>query len=234
MMRHVAANTLTLLILGLVLLFGLIVWGQSQFRAAGPLTAPLRFEVERGEGLSSVADKLAAAGAIGNASVFRIGARYAALEDGMRFGEYEFPAGISMEGILRAAQRGRQRRAAGDRAGGLDQLAGGRGAEGARGPGGRDRGGAAGGEPGAGGLRLPARRGRGRRCWTGCGRSRSEILAEAWAGRDPELPVASPEELLVLASIVEKETALPEERGRIAGVFANRLRRGMRLQTDPR
>jgi len=60
-----------------------------------------------------------------------------------------------------------------------------------------------------------------------------QALEQAWEGRDTGLPVASPYELLILASIVEKETSLDEERGQVAGVFARRLERGMRLQTDP-
>jgi UPF0755 protein len=58
-------------------------------------------------------------------------------------------------------------------------------------------------------------------------------LAEVWANRDEGLPIETPEEALILASIIEKETAIAAERGTVASVFVNRLREGMRLQTDP-
>ncbi|MFT5867565.1 MAG: UPF0755 protein, partial [Gammaproteobacteria bacterium] len=63
--------------------------------------------------------------------------------------------------------------------------------------------------------------------------AQSQILAEAWAGRADGVPLASPQEALILASIVEKETGLPEERRQVAAVFVNRLNQRMRLQTDP-
>lgn len=58
-------------------------------------------------------------------------------------------------------------------------------------------------------------------------------LDETWKGRAVGLPLETPYELLILASIIEKETARPDERGQIAGVLIRRLQRGMRLQTDP-
>ena len=63
--------------------------------------------------------------------------------------------------------------------------------------------------------------------------AQSKILAEAWANRVDGLPLASPEEALILASIVEKETGISEERRQVASVFVNRLNMGMKLQTDP-
>jgi UPF0755 protein len=63
--------------------------------------------------------------------------------------------------------------------------------------------------------------------------AQERILAEAWENRVDGLPLSSPEEALTLASIIEKETSVPDERRQVASVFVNRLNRGMRLQTDP-
>lgn len=64
-------------------------------------------------------------------------------------------------------------------------------------------------------------------------RAQGARLAEAWAQRDPTVPLKTPYEALILASIVEKETGQAAERSLVAGVFVNRLRRSMLLQTDP-
>jgi UPF0755 protein len=60
-----------------------------------------------------------------------------------------------------------------------------------------------------------------------------EKLNEVWAGHDSDIPLQTPQQAVVMASVVEKETGKPEERPRIAGVFYNRLRLNMRLQSDP-
>lgn len=64
-------------------------------------------------------------------------------------------------------------------------------------------------------------------------RAMRQRLDAAWGSRMPNLPLTDAYQALILASIIEKETGVPQERGEIAGVFVNRLRQGMRLQTDP-
>ncbi|MFN3858691.1 MAG: endolytic transglycosylase MltG [Caulobacter sp.] len=63
--------------------------------------------------------------------------------------------------------------------------------------------------------------------------ARDEVLATLWSKRKPGLPIRSPEEAVILASIVEKETGVAAERPQVASVFVNRLNRGIRLQSDP-
>jgi UPF0755 protein len=63
--------------------------------------------------------------------------------------------------------------------------------------------------------------------------TQKRVLAEIWERRNPDIPVRSPEALVTLASIVEKETGRADERSRVAAVFTNRLRQRIKLQSDP-
>ncbi len=63
--------------------------------------------------------------------------------------------------------------------------------------------------------------------------AQKRALAEIWERRSPDLPIKTPEQLVTLASIVEKETGKPDERSRVAAVFVNRLRQKIKLQSDP-
>jgi UPF0755 protein len=232
MMRHVAANALTLLIVGLVIAFGIATWAQNAYRQPGPLLEPLDFQVERGATLAAVADGLAEQGAISNETVFRVAARYTKLDQGLKFGEYSIPAGASMQDILQLLNRGgnvvRQvvvpegltswqvvelLNAQEELSGEITAIP----AEGTLAPAGYDF------QRGDSRADLIER----------MQAEQKAILDAAWANRAPDLPLASEQELLTLASIVEKETAVPDERRRVASVFVNRLERGMRLQTDP-
>jgi UPF0755 protein len=231
-MRNLAANVLSILIIaGLVLLVAMGL-AKREFSAVGPLQEDVVVLLPKGAKLSDTSRLLALHGAITSEALFRLGARYRGEDRAIRYGEYRIPAGSSMEEILAMLVRGDTVLHRVTVAEGLtsyqiveilrqNELLTGEIAE------------------------LPPEGSLAPETYTiERNQSRSEvlklmtehqaaILAEAWERRAPDLPLKSPEELLVLASIVEKETGIAEERGRVASVFINRLRRGMRLQSDP-
>ncbi len=205
-----------------------LVW--TALRAPGPLAEAAAVVVPRG-GAEEIAAALAARGVVGDPRLFGLAALLTRAEGPLRAGEFLFPARVSVLGtlgVLRAA-RPVQRRLTipeGSLSGQIARLL--ERAEGLTGevP------------PIAEGALLPetysyqwgdSRASLARRAQEAMDRA----LAEAWAARAEGLPLASPREALVLASLVERETGVAGERGVVAGVFVNRLRRGMPLQTDP-
>ena len=98
--RHIAANALTLIIVGLVLLGGVLGWAQREFSGEGPLESAMCLRVDRGSTLLAVSRDLEAHGAISSGTIFRIGARYTEKADQLRFGSYILPEGASMQQIL--------------------------------------------------------------------------------------------------------------------------------------
>ncbi|SET83269.1 endolytic transglycosylase MltG [Oceanicella actignis] len=231
-MRHLAANALTLLVVLGVALAAAVGWGVRSFHAPGPLEAPATVILDKGDSLAVASRKLAQSGAISDPLIFRLGARYRGDAGRLRFGEYEIPARASMAQILDILVSGRavqhlvtipegltswevvQRlNAAEILSGEIAEIP----EEGSLAP---DTYAVARGESRAALIaRMQA--------------AQERILQEAWAARDKDLPLASPREALILASIIEKETGVPDERRVVASVFVNRLRKGMRLQTDP-
>jgi UPF0755 protein len=230
-MKNIAANVLTILIVvGLVFLGGL-GYARQQVTAPGPLAEPMRMTVERGARLTEVADQLAEAGAIESPRLFRLAARYSGKATDLKFGEYEIPAGASVEEVLALVTTGGNVHYNVTVAEGLttalaiarieeSEFLTGEISE----------------MPAEGSL-LPetysVSRGMTRQeLVTRMQADMQAVLDEAWENRAPDLPLKSKEEMLILASIVEKETR-PEEHKKVASVFINRLNRGMKLQTDP-
>ncbi len=231
-MRNVAANVFSILIvLGLVLVMA-IGLAKREFAAPGPLRDDLVVQVPKGAGLKDTSRLLALHGAIGSEFLFRLGARYRRQDRAMRYGEYLIPVAASMEEVLAMLVEGKTVLHKVTVPEGLTsfqivELL--RGSEILTGE----------------IVEVPAEGSLAAETFTiERNQSRSDVLkqmsemqaavlAEAWETRAPDLPLASPEEALVLASIVEKETGVAEERAQVASVFINRLKRGMKLQSDP-
>ncbi len=204
--------------------------GIARLNAHGPLAADQAVVVPRGSP-ARVAETLQQAGVVRHAPTLRIAALLTSADGPLRAGEFLFPAQGSLAQVLAVLRQGRpvQHRltlpegltAAAvalllDRTDTLDGDA----------------------VVPAEGQMLPEtylhERGTPRAAMVDrATRAMDRALAAAWDSRAPNLPLASPRDMLVLASIVERETAKPEERARVAQVFINRLSRGMRLQSDP-
>jgi len=288
MWRHVASNFLTLLVVGTFLLGGVILWGQAQYTATGPLDAPICLRVAPGTTMRGVSRDLEHEGAVTSGTLFRIGADYAGRDGDLKAGSWLIPEGASMEEITDLVTRGGASTCGTEviwRIGvtGTEVVvreldpATARFVEAAR----FDPAGEAprpeifetvrarvetryriafaegvtswqaveglktvdllAGEvaevPPEGSLApdsYEVREGDTRAGVIARMKEAQEvILAAAWEDRAEGLPLATPREALILASIIEKETGVAEERREVASVFVNRLRRGMRLQTDP-
>lgn len=210
---------------------GAVVWAYNAIHAPGSLAEARIYVVPRGAGLNSIASGLEAAGIIDDRPLFLAYARFRRANRSLKAGEFEFPARASMAVVLDTLVGGKTvlrrvtipegltSREAVALIDGADGLSG------------------ASVVPPEGSI-LPETYtyayNEGRESMIARMRvAMDETLAELWESRAADLPVKTPEEALVLASIVEKETGLADERPRVAAVFVNRLRRGMRLQSDP-
>jgi len=222
--------------LGLISGAGLAAWhaALALYRAPGPLAEERAVAIPRGAGRHVIAQRLRDAGVLDDWRVvaFLPAVWLTEASGALRAGEYAFPARVSLQGvldILRTAPTVQRRLTVPEGLTVAQILALLEETEGLTG--------SVIDAPPEGSL-LPE-------TWAfSWGDTRDSLvrrmraamdraLAEAWAQRAEGLPLASPHEALILASIVERETAVPDERAKVAGVFVNRLRRGMPLQSDP-
>lgn len=222
-----------LLGVGLVLVAALVlVLGWVRYTLPGPLDEARTVIIPRGSSVERIARQLWAAGVLAEPYSFHLGVRIDDSASRLRSGEYAFPAAISPREVAAMLAAGRtvvRRLTVPEGLTTFQVLALVQAAEGLEG----DMGEA----PGEGEL-MPETYfyswGDSRRQMVArARRAMSEALAELWPKRAPDLPLRTPAEAVILASIVEKETAIAEERPQVAAVFLNRLRRGMRLQADP-
>ena len=216
----------------LALLAGVLFWGVSDYNRPGPLAQNKVVVIDKGASLEAISDTLADAGIIDHPRIFALGATLTGRSASLKAGEYEFPAGISPALAVALLDSGTVVHHRLTIPEGLTSaevtalLASAPALNGDVDP------------PPPEGSLLPET------YQYLFGERRQDLIARmnhgmdraleaAWAHRSGGLPLKTPEQALILASIVEKETARPEERARIAGVYIERLRRGMKLQADP-
>ncbi len=214
-----------------LVLVGAAFWAANQWGGPGPAKANVTVEVPAGATMTAAAQAMEKAGAIRSATTFLWMARIFGDDMAIQAGEYRVPARISQSDILKMLQGGKtlqrfvmvpegmpsvmvhERLMAAPQLGGAVAV------------------------PAEGSV-LPDsyayNRGDTRQAVLDrMQAAMTKYLADAWAKRKPGIAVNTPEEAIILASIVEKETGKPEERRMVAGVYSNRLKRGMPLQADP-
>jgi UPF0755 protein len=211
---------------------GLLVWLAVAFNAAGPLTEPRAIVVARGLSVEDIGKLLVERGVVANQLIFSLGVRLSGKASALKSGEYAFPAATSARAAMDVLVSGRtvvRRLTLPEGWTTAQALALAQNAEGLEGP--------IAVRPGEGAL-LPetynyswgdSRDAVVRRMM----RAMDEGLADAWSKRPSNSPIASPAEALIVASIIERETGIASERPLVASVVVNRLKRGMRLQSDP-
>lgn len=211
---------------------GGFVWVEDQYEKPGPLAQVVTVVVQPGDSLRTIADDLASAGVIKNADILFWKSRFDGTGSGLKAGEYAFDPAISQRDVIRkltdhdVVQRFitipegltsieiiKLVSAADNLTGDVTVTP----AEGSL-------------MPETYSVTLGATRDA---FVTRMAVAADVAKAELWPKRATDLPFDTWEEAVILASIVEKETGVAAERGKVAGVFVNRLRIGMRLQTDP-
>lgn len=227
-----ANGALSLLVLGILVAGGVLFFGLNRFYSPGPVTAATTFMVEPGNGMRTVAERLREQGLIENEWIFQAGGYAMEKQRALKAGKFNIPAGASMADILQELTEGEPIQIAVtipegytswqvvQRLNDVPDLTGeieGVPAEGSILPNTYDY------LPGDTRQSVLEK----------MQAAMSEELAKIWETRDPDLPIETPEDLVTLASVVEKETGVPGEREQVAAVFVNRLKSGMRLQSDP-
>jgi UPF0755 protein len=225
-------RTFIFLILVALIVAGAVEWEITDFAAPGPAPKQTIVLIAPHEHLSAIAQKLADAQTIRNPIFFRIGVQARGKAAALKAGEYAIPAHASMADVMGILVLGKSIQHKLTAAEGLTSqmiydivkadpvLVGDAGAVPAE------------------GTLLPETylfiRGFTRaEMIAHMQKAQAELLARLWPARAANLPFKSQQEAIALASIVEKETAIPAERRHIAAVFENRLRLGIKLQSDP-
>jgi UPF0755 protein len=216
----------------IALALGLGFWAWQEFESPGPNPDDKTVILPRGASLRAIASRLGEEGILGQPAVFVLAVTVSGQGRGLKAGEYRFAARLSPRGVMDLLMSGRvvMRRLTAPEGLTVAEIfsivAQADGLVGDMPP------------PPAEGMLLPqtyhyAYGDERRALVERMIKAMSDTLAELWAKRQPDLPYRTPAEAVVMASIVEKETAVAQERPMVAGVFVNRLRRGMRLQSDP-